>query len=84
MTFGFISDKPASEREQFLLELVNHLENMGAERIGVFAVSQNGETFQEYYHMGFGDMLLMSGLAQMDAVDMMIRNNGERYSEWGL
>lgn len=79
MTFGFISDKPASEREQFLLELVNHLENMGAERIGVFAVLQNGETFQGYYRMEFGDKLLMSGLAQMDAVDTMICNNRERY-----
>lgn len=83
MTFGFISDKPASEREQFLLELVNHLENMGAERFGVFAILPNGETFQGYYQMGFGDKLLMSGHVQMDAADMMIRNNVERSSEWG-
>lgn len=84
MTFGFISDKPASEREQFLLELVNHLEDLGAERFGVFAILPNGETFQGYYHMEFGDKLLMSGHVQMDAVDTMICNNRERYSEWGL
>ena len=70
MTFGFISDKPASEREQFLLELVNQLEELGAERFGVFAILPNGDTFQGYYRMEFGDKLLMSGHVQMDAVEV--------------
>ena len=83
MTFGFISDKPASEREQFLLELVNQLEELGAERFGVFAILPNGDTFQGYYHMEFGDKLLMSGHVQMDAVDTMICNNRERYLDDG-
>ncbi len=81
MTFGFVSDRPASEREGFLLETVNQLEDLGAERIGVFAILPDGETFQGYYHMGFGDKLLMSGHVQMDAVDVMIRNNKERYCD---
>ena len=81
MTFGFVSDRPAAEREKFLLEVVNHLEDLGAERFGVFAILPNGETFQGYYRMEFGDKLLMSGHVQMDAVDTMIRNNRERYSD---
>lgn len=81
MTVGFVSDGPASEREKFLMGMVNHLEDLGAERIGVFAILPDGETFQGYYHMGFGDKLLMSGHVQMDAVDAMIRNNRERYCD---
>lgn len=81
MIFQYVSDKEPTERERFLLELMNHLEEFGAEKVGVFAILPNGETFQGYFHMEFGDKLLMSGHAQMDAVDEMILNNRERYLE---
>lgn len=79
MGFEFVSGRPATEREEFLLELANSLNDFRAAKIGVFAVLPNGETFQGYYRMEFGDKLLMSGHVQMDALDEMLRNNRQRY-----
>lgn len=81
MAFEIVSGQKPSERDLFLLEMANVLTELNAEKIGVFAVLPGGETFQGYHRMDFGDKLLMSGHAQMDAVDVMIRNNMGRYLE---
>lgn len=83
MAFEVVSDRPLTGRDEFMVETMNILQETGARRIGVFAVLKSGETFCGYHEMGFGDKLLMSGVAQADAVDEMIRANWERYMETG-
>ena len=81
MAFEIVSGQKPSERDLFLLETANVLTELNAEKIGFFAVLPEGGTFEGYHRMDFGDKLLMSGHAQMDAVDIMIRNNMGRYLE---
>ena len=75
MAFEIVSDRLPTERDLFLLEAANALTELNAEKIGVFAVMPGGGTFQGYHRMDFSDKPLMSGHAQMDAVEVMIRNN---------
>ena len=79
MAFAIVSDKPLGKRERFVQEMLNVLDELGAENIAVVARLSAGEVLTAYFNMDLQDKQLATKQIDMDIMDEMIMANRERY-----
>lgn len=79
MAFAIVSDKPLGKRERFVQEMLNVLEELGAENIAVVARLPAGEMLTAYFNMNLQDKQLATKQIDLDIMDEMIMENRDRY-----
>ena len=81
MAFYVVSDQPMTEREEILQESMNVMAELDVRSMAIVGITGEGEVVCAYWKAGFQDRILMAGNIQMDALDLQITNNRERYFE---